>query len=160
MGGNMMKKISMMLLIILIMLCLTVFAACPEKEPEVEKEKITTLIGTWKETLIDEERSDVWLEVEITSESITVYQVKKNYGEVEKTVSFKGNYSDPAESFNEYTFTSTDRSDPYHDRIRTFAYADGKLKITIERGMGEFADINSIDPNARYAYLTRITESN
>ena len=156
----MMKRASMILLAVLIMSCLLVFAACPGKEPEVEKKKITTLIGTWKETLIDEERSDIWLEVEVTTDSITVYQVKKEYGEEEKTVSFKGNYADPAEPFDEYTFTSTDRSDPNHDWIRTFAYADEKLKITIERGMGEIADISAIDPNARYVYLSRIVESN
>lgn len=145
-----MKKLGVIFVIIIMLTCLLLLTACP-KELEVEKEKITTLVGTWKEILREEDKADRWLTVEITSDTITVCMMEY-YGS-QRYVKWIGTYSDPIEPVEEYTFQSLGRDTNNNERTRTFTYSDGKLMIEI--GLGEVSEFSE-----QYAYFELLTKSN
>lgn len=132
MGGNKMKKFSLILVVMLIILCLTVFAACPEKESEVpeEKEKITTLVGNWKEIITKGKDLDYY-EIEITESTIKVFYNDVRRGE--RTCTWTGSYKDPSEPCEKYTFVSIEDGD--NSSKRTFTYSDGVLATDFIRGI-------------------------
>lgn len=144
-----MKRASMILLAILIMSCLLVFAACPEKEPEVEKEKITTLVGDWRQ-IPEKGAVNDYYEVKITETEIEVYLVEQYRDPV---CTWKGTYQDPAEPCEEYTFVSTEIG--HESSTRNFTYSDGLLRTKLLEGIGErwITDKDYID-------LQKVTEIN
>ena len=147
-----MKKL---LMIISLIASLSVFSACEvqsmsnENETNneqtneiVEIEPIDSLVGTWEEyggpeqekyeDPIDPERRYVYYEVVITDDNVSV--ILNEYGGIKKTRTWYGDWKDPIERTNSYSYTSTyidEEGTMYNpeDCKRPFYYNNGVLSF-------------------------------
>lgn len=121
--------------IMMIILCLGSLTGCKEdKNPVKEPEKISSLIGTWRE-IIDENRETMWYEITVTEDSITIYDCRLTRRNL-----WEGDFADPTEPVAEYSYDSTrvpctDFDNWYEPDVRTFTYADGVLSVKKISGM-------------------------
>lgn len=118
-----MKKSAIILVVILMLFCVVLFAACPGETnmpEEPEDNKITTLVGHWR-TLPTRGQYDPWYEIIITSDTITLYYNDDYRHELK----WFGTYSDPDEPFETFRFESFSKSGD--ERTRIFEYSEGLL---------------------------------
>lgn len=118
-----MKKITIILVTILMSFCIVLFAACPGETnmpEEPQDNKITTLVGHWR-TLPTRGQSDPWYEIFITSDTIEMYYNDTYSHELK----WFGTYADPNEPFETLRLESVSKDDENWTRI--FEYSDGLL---------------------------------